>query len=845
MQDKLKILIIFSILMICASGKNVYGYTGKGTANNPYVVSKEWEFKKVMTQKSKADTWVYIAVNDDILITDTIIVEKGMFRLYAKGATRSIKRTADFSADVNNQIDPQYCMKIVGNAQVVFGYNANNNVLKLDGNKDNISQTIKTSGWFNISPLASVTIDEKCHITNVRNNESIDSGAPIRTEGKLTINGEISNCQGVNGGAIKAYSGEVIVKSRANIYDCISQTEGGAIHVSAGGEVTIEDGKIHECMSNEEGGAIFISGNSRGNIVGGHIYSNLSKESAGGVFSGYGATLVIGTTSGIGPNIYNNKAYGSGGGVRCNGGITEKAGGNTYFLGGNIYNNYSGNNGGGIACGEPGSKGISKIIMKNIIVTGNTCEGVGGGIWLPNKAKGIDTDYVILDSCVISENQSNQAVGGIMVHCNVKATNNKISNNICESYGGGVFIDQGGCFTIYSGVIQGNQSGINGQGVYVQGELKIIADAYINSNNAVYLTKGTFIEIIGKLNKIEGYIATIKSAIKENGTKLIKVNYTGSDAIKELYYIGTPEDEYSSKSVTKKYSYSEPGKNKCLRPGNSVNGYDGKWIILSEKYTITFKKNCNGVVENMPKQQIKFWNENIKISSNKVKRNNGDVNNKKHWNFKKNGSGTCVMPGSKYSYNGNKKLYAIWNKNEIAQLFIKAEDRYYVVGQDIVLNNSEILKKVVVKDDIDTGKKYNAKIIQINKDNGTQISNGQDLSAEQYINTNRTGNYEITVYVKEGNVEKRETFDIYVLETLLQNGRTRFISNMYIHTLSRVSKWFGEFRVQLIASLQRSEGQGTYIIHLSQEKIEQIKQKVKSNGYKINQTMNKELAESW
>lgn len=845
MQGKIKFVILVMILMAAASSSTVYGYTGKGISNDPYVVCKETELKEIFTQKSNGNSWVYVAVNGGITLTSTIAVDKGKFRVYAKGATRTIKRSSDLSAPINDKKDPKYCMKVMGNAQIVFGYKATNYILKLGGNKDNIAASNKTSGWLNINSSAAVTIGENCYVLNIRNNESSDTGAPIRTEGKLTVNGEIGHCIGVNGGAIKALSGEVIVNQTAKIHDCESQTEGGAIHVSSGGTITVNGGRIYECISKEEGGGIFITGNSRGEIKSGNIYSNVAGRSAGGIFSGYGATLIIGTTSGDGPDIHYNRASGSGGGVRCNGGVSDTAGGTTYFFGGSILHNYSGKNGGGIACGEPGDKGKSKIIIKNMNVIANVCESTGGGVWLPDGAEGINTDYVVLDQCVINANESLKGTGGIIVHCNVRATNNEINNNKCKSFGGGVFIDDSGCFTLYSGTISGNTCEQKGQGIYVQGELKILSDAYVEADNYVYLTKGTFIEVIGKLNKSSGYIAVIDSAVKQNGTKLVKAGYTGTDAIKELYYKGTPADEYIPKEVTKKYKCCGLSDSQCLRPGNQVTGYGDRWIIISEKYTISFEKNCDGNVDNMPKQQIKFWNENITISINKITKPGYETDEKKHWNTRADGKGTRIAPGGIYSLNENRKLYAIWIKIGISELLITAEDRYYVIGQNILLDNREILKKVLIEDDLKTGKKYPVEIIQIKEETGKTLAKGQALSADQYMNTNAVGRYEVTVYAREEDVEKTCVFRVYVLDTLLQNGKTRFISNLYLNTLSASSKWFTNLNEQLRNSIGKTKGEGLYTIHLTEEKIDQIKQKVKSNGYKINEAMNRELAESW
>lgn len=44
------------------------------------------------------------------------------------------------------------------------------------------------------------------------------------------------------------------------------------------------------------------------------------------------------------------------------------------------------------------------------------------------------------------------------------------------------------------------------------------------------------------------------------------------------------------------------------------------WIIISEKYLIKYDSNTTDEVKNMPSDQVKFWNENIKLSSEGPKR---------------------------------------------------------------------------------------------------------------------------------------------------------------------------------------------------------------------------------
>lgn len=172
-------------------------------------------------------------------------------------------------------------------------------------------------------------------------------------------------------------------------------------------------------------------------------------------------------------------------------------------------------------------------------------------------------------------------------------------------------------------------------------------------------------------------------------------------------------------------------------------------------------------------------------------------------------------------------------------------DRYYFVGQKIELNNEEIFKKVLVEDDLKTNKKYDIKLVQINKITGEKIAKGDELSAEKYLNTDKTGIYKVSIYVKDGEIEAGTTYIIHILDTFLQNGRTRFISNKYVNTIVEKSKWYGRFSGRLKKSLEKKKGEGMYIVNISKDKMKKIKNKIENNDYRINQTMNRELAESW
>ena len=145
-----------------------------------------------------------------------------------------------------------------------------------------------------------------------------------------------------------------------------------------------------------------------------------------------------------------------------------------------------------------------------------------------------------------------------------------MSNNEGVKSGGGIHINNGDV-TFNSGEIYGNKTGNNGQGIYVNGLLKIKGSIYFNDNNNVYLKKNKYVEITGSLSRKSGFIAKINSEEEAPGTKIIKVGYGNKKGSDELYYANGEE----------KYACTSNGSSKILRPTDEVSGYEDNWIIIS------------------------------------------------------------------------------------------------------------------------------------------------------------------------------------------------------------------------------------------------------------------------
>lgn len=844
MQDKIKILIVTTILclMYCVTA---FAYTGKGTSSKPYSVSSESDLRTILLEKSTSGT-VYIKITGNISIKKTISIKKGKFVIYAGGENRVIKRSGSKSADINNQSNPGYCMKIDSGVSVSVG-SKGDYLLTLGGNKDDLSGIIM-SGWLRIESGGVFELGSKGRIRNCNSNET-DTGTPIMVLGTMNVSGEIYSCEGNNGGAIKNYGGTLNLKSGAKIHNCTSRTEGGAIYNAHAGVVTITDANIYNCTAKDEGGAILSKeANSQCNIISGNIYGNTSGQTGGAIFSGYGATLNIGNDT-AGPVIYNNVAGESGGAIRCNGGAGDKAGGYSYFNRGSITGNISGKNGGAISCG-PSSQGCASVIsIKNMAINNNQSEKSGGGIWLPDIARGASGEKVEISNCAIKNNVSKYHGGGIFNGVYIELWNNIIENNTAEGCGGGVHIKDIGVVEYRAGTISGNKTNNRTVdiGVYVNGKFMMGNTATVNANNVVYLAAGKCIEVIEKLSDSYSYVAKIESAVKNNGTGLVYVNYSGGTAEKVLYYKGSSDDEYMGTNVEKRFLAVGLSQSQLLRTGKKVVGLGGQWVIISEKYLIKYDSNTTDEVKNMPDAQLKFWREQITISNKVPTRKNYVVDEEKHWNTMANGKGTKIESNSAYNVDETITLYAQWKKEDPHVLYVLSKNRYYIKHQKIELNAAEIIKKISVSDDMDSGYPYRVYIKEIRDKDDKLIVADTDIQPEKYINTNEIQEYKIKTYIK-GKTQLLSTtidFYVYIVEEAENIGTVRFISNPYLYTLSESSKWNMNLRHILKESLGKKQGQGKYNIKYTSQQLKNIKSKMTENNYKITKELNESIIKGW
>lgn len=859
LENKGKIILFIGILLLILLWNKftVFGaVVGTGSSTNPYQVSTETQLKEAIAKTTRSG-WTYIGITDRVDIKTGVTISSGKYRIFAMGDNRTIRRSTNFADKVN--CNTKYCFNVSGTAEVNFGYSGQGFMLYLDGKAEEIGGGFVTKGVITVSESAKATLGRGCIIKNVSNlDEETEAGA-VKSRGSLEVYGVVKTSTGRNGGGISIKAGSCTMYSSASVTECYSITEGGGIYVGGNATFLMKGGYVYGNHAREEGGGIFCTGGGCSAIIeSGQIHSNGALGSAGGIFSGYQASLTLGTAT-TGPEIFNNGAVGSGGGVRCNGGEGAGSGGVTLINNASIHNNESGNLGGGIACGQN-----SFLTINNCSLIENVSFDNGGGISINSGVTNISGGAVNLFDCVITNNTAKNKGGGICADSPVLIRGNQINNNesdygggiyiggngivhlwmgnfvvknLARKSGGGIFIGTSATFVLSDKNIYENSCAVNGDGVCLKGKMEIFNIAYVHESNNVYLDTNTYITVTNKLLKESGYVAMIYSANTNVGTKIVQVAYEGKTGEDELYRTGNSQSEYTE-SCMKKFVVTNVKANFPLRPTNYVNDYDNNWIIISEMFTISYNKNTDDDVEQMPSDQIKFWHENIEISSQNPKRK-GYQTTSYHWNTEKNGIGIVCRPKAIFKKDGDYILFAQWEKEKPTHLKISAKTRYYVVNQEIQLNMNEILKKVVVTDNLDTGKKYPVFIEKIRSNNsGICYERGKDsqlvsttddnvVLTEKFMNTDSENVYSISIfsYDKELNLRENETFSVLVVENKNYDPSIRFISKEYIWSINSQSKWNKELKGNLNDSLSKQSGEGMYYFYFSSEDIEEIKQK--------------------
>ncbi len=130
-------------------------------------------------------------------------------------------------------------------------------------------------------------------------------------------------------------------------------------------------------------------------------------------------------------------------------------------LSGGLTNLDEGLNGAGIRIGENG-----QVILRNVRITGNDAEGVGGAIYVDSTRP----DALVIESSVISANSAAQGGGVFVAQGGVQLTNVTLSSNRASESGGGLMVD-GGSLTQLNVTLAGNSAASGGGVLLAAGTL--------------------------------------------------------------------------------------------------------------------------------------------------------------------------------------------------------------------------------------------------------------------------------------------------------------------------------------------------------------------------------------
>ncbi|MBE5959473.1 MAG: hypothetical protein E7254_11510 [Lachnospiraceae bacterium] len=799
MRDRKNIVygLFCCLLLICFCSvskiEDVYAeLKGEGSNSNPYEVSEYADLKDSLTTKKRKDKTTYIKICNNIAIKNVIKVEDGDFIIYSN-KDYSICKSTGKDDEINEKGGYKYCIHVGKDdkTSLVIG-DRGDGVITLNGNRGYYEKNkVQSSGWMFVGTNGTVTLGSKVKAKNMINNKNERQTSNFTVKGKLILYCEITNCKALNGGAVSVIDGgNLCINKGTVISECNAVTEGGAVFIKGKASLTMTDGTIRNNSAGEEGGGIFVSDEkAEAEIKGGLISSNTSGNSSGGIFSGYGAKLIIGS-NGNGPEISNNSAGGSGGGIKCNGGEGDDSGGITYIYGGYVINNKSGKNGGGISVGNPGKNGIGKFHMENAKVCGNNAKKNGGGIWIYKDNAGISGE-VSLNNNSVEDNSADEKGGGVYVNCYISMTGCDIKSNRAKASGGGIYIASLGRVTALSGKISDNKSDDLGNGVYVEGLIRIGNSLFVGGGDIIYLFTGKYVEVIQIFNYNSDRYFNVDSKEKALGTKLILVSATNITSEYLLYGNNMGEEnEVKGVVVAKRIGHTSLSGNLRLRSCNSIGGGIEKWIWISRPYNVKYMKNIEVSVDNMPLDQYIFYGESINLPDVIPSANDYEIVSGKMWNTREDGSGTVYKPGSKYSQSSDITLYAIWKRKLVLSLRVK--NRYFLVGQKVNIDESEIVRKVTAFDNLGKENKYKIYINWIEKvyDNGTvkRVTEKKELST--VVNRNTTGKYNVKVHVINNEYGKVATAEFVIKVLRPQNDqKIRFIEERFFSSINGNSTW--------------------------------------------------------
>ena len=348
--------------------------------------------------------------------------------------------------------------------------------LAVDGN--NASQIFAISG-----PTATdVTVSglTLTHGNTIKSGGAIGNDARRAFKTNLTINNAIitGNTSTLLGGGIYNYG--ALTLQNSTVSNNSSAREGGGL--DSLGTANVQNSVVTGNNSSDGGGGIFSGGSL--SLQNSTVSSNVGGYNGGGLYARarYATDTIsiqnstLSSNVCLGVSLYNRGLYsGKGGGVfvrNLYSSITSLTIQNSV-----VTNNTANNGGGGLYL--YGNNG--PITVQSSVISNNTASSKGGGVCLNNPGQGS-----LVDSSTLAGNISFSNGGGLYQSSSksgyrVTLSNSTLSGNSAKGNGGGV--DTRGSLTLVNSTLSGNAASSYGGGIYGN-KYTIIQNSTIFNNQA-------------------------------------------------------------------------------------------------------------------------------------------------------------------------------------------------------------------------------------------------------------------------------------------------------------------------------------------------------------------------
>ena len=520
----------------------------------------------VLTENYDIDKTVTIPENSAITLTggENGAILKGTVDSYMF----SVPESAEFTlgADVNCMVRSSRLIESYGvfnmNGAAVTGgvAGAKQGVVHIAGGKFNMNGGNISGAYVTNQYAGTVLLSEGAEMTM--------SGGTIsknNAEGQLNSGAGVTVCQGasftMNGGEIsgnKAFRGAGVLVFGGTVSG--EYSEEPAVFTMNDGKITGNTASGYSGKLRAAGGGVYVQNNAQFTMNGGEISGNVSDHQGGGV-----ATQDENGTGGVfimnGGSVTGNSAV-NGGGIYSHSRAVK-------LLAGNIENNTASSLGGGMYV----STNPYSIELGDVLITGNSAEVMGGGIW----SCPIGTVDFVNGTFAIYGNSAEKA-GDDVAALNKKI--NTITTLGDNMPGGGVMAwYKDGSISAVS--MDGNDLGaISGDSVrYAEGDIRI--DAPVKSEksfSAKSIVTDDAASLVSASLIIRGNKASQGGGIGSNG--IVKQNgesLTPSEITVNKVWSGSGEHP---DSVTVELTATKDGKTIVL--DRAVLSEDNKW-------TYTFK----------------------------------------------------------------------------------------------------------------------------------------------------------------------------------------------------------------------------------------------------------------